>query len=619
MGNYVYTYVADQEKIMDAQQKYQDEENKLYNIRLEAANSYMEQQATLQQEFHEKLKELNEQYLNGEIASEEEYWERYNQIRDFYYAKIGDATHLYQIAVSGESKILQEAWSTDIGTMIADEDTLKKNTDTFVIESSKYLTTYKDEVDKTAKDVGLDLNSISNNVSDITTKSGELKDEVVNETIPAISSLLDEVAGQYETWELHRDIIDETAKKYESLALQANAAWTALAALNDLEVNVDAPGTDDSSGEGETPNPDGSSSGVTVTGSEGTGSGSNTTTVNTDNTTTTEEDGNTNSKKKLTVEGSSYNKDGSYEVTKLSDGNWYKTDSLSTSSEGSEVEIDENMANVNDDVVLSKDEIKSLYVIAEGTDKNGYALIKLSNGAWYSRRSVSGNLGEKAGGSIANTIYPYAGKAKISQQILLPETGETIDFSKVKNSGVRLYNRSRDMGTYLFTSNAYIPGHPGNFLGKEKVVETYWDKYTKNLWFRHDGSYYNSYWLNAKDLTTYDTGGYTGAWGPDGKVAMLHEKELILNKQDTENILSTVSIVRDLDKIISSLVKSINGLYNEQLNSVNSGIYQHEKQNLQQQVIVNAEFPNATNAQEIETALRNLTLDASQYMDIWED
>ena len=32
---------------------------------------------------------------------------------------------------------------------------------------------------------------------------------------------------------------------------------------------------------------------------------------------------------------------------------------------------------------------------------------------------------------------------------------------------------------------------------------------------------------------SYDTGGYTGKWGPEGKLATLHEKELVLNKQDT--------------------------------------------------------------------------------------
>jgi hypothetical protein len=49
----------------------------------------------------------------------------------------------------------------------------------------------------------------------------------------------------------------------------------------------------------------------------------------------------------------------------------------------------------------------------------------------------------------------------------------------------------------------------------------------------------------------YDTGGYTGNWNSSqGKLAMLHEKELVLNKEDTKNILGTVELVRKLSQKI---------------------------------------------------------------------
>ena len=61
-------------------------------------------------------------------------------------------------------------------------------------------------------------------------------------------------------------------------------------------------------------------------------------------------------------------------------------------------------------------------------------------------------------------------------------------------------------------------------------------------------------WIN-KDRKKYfygsfDTGGYTGAWGPQGKLAVLHEKELVLNKHDTENFLASMDI---LDKILQAI------------------------------------------------------------------
>ena len=47
-------------------------------------------------------------------------------------------------------------------------------------------------------------------------------------------------------------------------------------------------------------------------------------------------------------------------------------------------------------------------------------------------------------------------------------------------------------------------------------------------------------------IASFDTGGYTGAWGKSGKLLMAHEKELMLNKTDTKNILGAVDIVRNI-------------------------------------------------------------------------
>jgi hypothetical protein len=52
--------------------------------------------------------------------------------------------------------------------------------------------------------------------------------------------------------------------------------------------------------------------------------------------------------------------------------------------------------------------------------------------------------------------------------------------------------------------------------------------------------------LPEASLYKFDTGGYTGAWGPEGRLAMLHQKEIVLNAHDTENLLIAVGIVRDI-------------------------------------------------------------------------
>ena len=55
-----------------------------------------------------------------------------------------------------------------------------------------------------------------------------------------------------------------------------------------------------------------------------------------------------------------------------------------------------------------------------------------------------------------------------------------------------------------------------------------------------------------------DTGGYTGEWGKEGRWALLHEKELVLNKNDTANILDAVKISRSVDDKISSMISDTN-------------------------------------------------------------
>ena len=106
-----------------------------------------------------------------------------------------------------------------------------------------------------------------------------------------------------------------------------------------------------------------------------------------------------------------------------------------------------------------------------------------------------------------------------------------------------------------------------------------------------------------------DNGGLMSAWGPEGKFAMMHEKELVLNKHDTENMLKTVGFVRDLTQMIS-LNASVagQGLGNLFLGGVNQG-----GGFLDQTVTIHAEFPNATNHAEIEEAFSNLIGLASQY------
>ena len=133
----------------------------------------------------------------------------------------------------------------------------------------------------------------------------------------------------------------------------------------------------------------------------------------------------------------------------------------------------------------------------------------------------------------------------------------------------------------------------------------------------------NQKWLEDQinKIQGADTGAYTGDWSDgfsldNGKLIKVHPKELILNKEDTSNILKTVDIVRGLsdwiDKQVDLMTNSSLSILNHLVDANIPAI--DKEQNLNQQVQIEANFPNVTDHYEIEEALSNLSNDAAQYI-----
>lgn len=124
-------------------------------------------------------------------------------------------------------------------------------------------------------------------------------------------------------------------------------------------------------------------------------------------------------------------------------------------------------------------------------------------------------------------------------------------------------------------------------------------------------------------ITKFATGGYTGEWSDNsnGRLAVLHQKELILNAKDTENMLSTVAAVRDIagigDSINSAIANTISKMVsNLVLNTDAAGkVSGVTEQDSRQNIFnINADFPNANSAAEIRDAIMSLPNLASQYL-----
>ena len=137
-----------------------------------------------------------------------------------------------------------------------------------------------------------------------------------------------------------------------------------------------------------------------------------------------------------------------------------------------------------------------------------------------------------------------------------------------------------------------------------------------------NGGYKGDYWLgwtktggklNADVLHEkygLATGGYTGDWeGSYGKLAFLHQKELVLNAKDTENFLASMEV---LDRILKILdLQTLNSQLSGNISS--PGLNMPQQEVLEQQIHIEAHFPDATDRNEIEEAFKSLADLATQY------
>ena len=148
------------------------------------------------------------------------------------------------------------------------------------------------------------------------------------------------------------------------------------------------------------------------------------------------------------------------------------------------------------------------------------------------------------------------------------------------------------------------PGHMAMSIG-----QTWYDAGSYPLQKRN-----KDHWTNYYHPVGFDTGGYTGSWaGGGGKAAVLHEKEIILNKQDTSNLLGAVSAIRDVtSNLKTGAINSTQGLVAAMHHSY--GNITPAAGTLDQQVSISASFPGVKSSIEIEKAFDSLVNTASQYV-----
>ena len=240
-GNFGYVYTADAGAISAAQQQFDDAQNTLYNKGLEGANDYTQKYQQTMSEMTDTLKTIQEDYLNGSFATEAEYHAAMENAKAFYFEKLQGYSSLYSVALSADSNIAAEAWSTDFAGMVKNTEEWKIQVDSYITDVTSAFSNWSQAMSTVKNTTGKDLTELANNVSSITDENDKLANEILNEENGVLTALQEELTavGDLTTaYGNYRDSVLSAVSALERLAIASNNSINGLAAGGTTTINT---------------------------------------------------------------------------------------------------------------------------------------------------------------------------------------------------------------------------------------------------------------------------------------------------------------------------------------------------------------------------------------------
>lgn len=288
-GNFGYVYTADSSKLAEAQQQLEDAQNSLYNIGLEGANDYAQKYQQTLAEMYDTYADIQQQKLNGAFETEEEYHRAMEEAKNYYYQKLQDYSGLYSVAVSADSRVVADAWSSDFADMVYNTENWMDKVVEYENGVKAAFLDWQNAVSGeggVSQIVGNSVEEVGGKVKDVTDKSHELAETTTKEVIPALDAELDAVQNMTGAYAAMRQEIQDVIEEYTALVNRMNNAQTEDWNSGDSGENSDESENNGSnsgsnSGEGSNSNGDNSNSsgdsGSSGSGTDGSSNGNNTT------------------------------------------------------------------------------------------------------------------------------------------------------------------------------------------------------------------------------------------------------------------------------------------------------------------------------------------------------
>lgn len=328
-------------------------------------------------------------------------------------------------------------------------------------------------------------------------------------------------------------------------------------------------------------------------------------------------------------------------------------ESLSTAATGYFAQIEEALAAYDTSIANFGSHITGTYKdIQDSSDKTKDKTIEMAKamkGAFEEVVNTVGNWQDTDGLEITEMLNEIATYLKeifdainTSANIKTDSGGSTIgqqEATRLLSSGFEYNGETYSFGSWTFNSRGDLNINDGNGFNKDGSNLVDYHAYLAEQVQDALDAYYSNpddatlkataenlikrYWayrsiidrvydpgeIESNVPKSFDTGGYTGEWGSEGRLAMLHQKEIVLNADDTANFLEALNISRQLIEMIEMNARASSLGLGEMVAST----IKDNSQTIEQQVYITAEFPEATNHSEIEEAFDNIINLASQY------
>lgn len=283
---------------------------------------------------------------------------------------------------------------------------------------------------------------------------------------------------------------------------------------------------------------------------------------------------------------------------------------------GTNEELSATLDNINDQLREQEYNLKAIETEYYNLERAAVSAIQSANNAMQVLANTTINTLQQIRAAVS---------AADSASRITPSTASK---NKTPTSSSNAGTEGAAAGPVLFTSHPkfvvqtspYGAGGYGIYIDNKLQVMTRSVDETVEWLKKRDFTREDGNWSINKSIPKFDTGGYTGDWGASGKIGILHEKELILNKNDTSNILKAVAALRQIvgnstintNGIEDALIKS-GGAQSQALMQISSGIAQtlasmvtNDNNTISRSMTINADFSGVRSADAIYQALLEL-------------